>query len=46
MIFSVFAGRTDMLTLMVMRWNQQKFNNLATALTRRYQKVMTSVEFV
>ncbi|GAA6075684.1 ATP-binding cassette sub-family D member 3, partial [Tachysurus ichikawai] len=29
------AGRTDMLTLMTMRCNQQKFNNLATALNRR-----------
>ena len=35
----LFAGRTDMLTLMAMRWNQQKFNYLATSLTRRYQKV-------
>ena len=42
-IFSVFAGRTDMLTLMAMRWNQQKFENLTTALTRRYHKVMISV---
>jgi len=33
-----------MLTLMAMRWNQQKVNNLA--LTRRYQKVMTSVELI
>ncbi|GAA6079205.1 uncharacterized protein LOC124379646 isoform X1 [Tachysurus ichikawai] len=31
------AGRTDMLTLMAMRWNQQKFNNLETALNRSSQ---------
>lgn len=42
----MFAGRTDMLSLMAMRWNQQKFRNLAISLSRRYQKVMTSVEFV
>ncbi|RXN35689.1 ATP-binding cassette sub-family D member 3 [Labeo rohita] len=36
--------RTDMLTLMVMRWNQQKFNNLATALTRRYQKTTKALQ--
>jgi len=35
-----------MLTLMAMRWNQQKVNNLAISLTRRYQKVMTSVELI
>lgn len=35
-----------MLTLMAMRWNQQNFNNLAISLTRRYQKVMTSVELI
>ncbi|XP_046696033.1 uncharacterized protein LOC124379646 isoform X2 [Silurus meridionalis] len=38
------AGRTDMLTLMAMRWNQQKFNNLATALSRRYQKTMKALQ--
>ncbi|RXN03281.1 ATP-binding cassette sub-family D member 3 [Labeo rohita] len=38
------CGRTDMLTLMVMRWNQQKFNNLATALTRRYQKTTKALQ--
>lgn len=32
-----------MLSLMAIRWNQQKFENLATSLSRRYQKVMTSV---
>ncbi|XP_067222561.1 uncharacterized protein [Chanodichthys erythropterus] len=32
------AGRTDMLTLMAMRWNQQKFRNLEISLSRRYQK--------
>ncbi|KAI9516388.1 hypothetical protein NQZ68_017591 [Dissostichus eleginoides] len=31
------AGRTDMLTLLAMRWNQ-KFRNLATSLCHRYQK--------
>lgn len=38
------AGRTDMLTLMAMRWNQQKFNNLATALSRRYQKTTKALQ--
>lgn len=38
------AGRTDMLTLMAMRWNQQKFNNLATALTRRYKKTTKALQ--
>ncbi|XP_056328705.1 uncharacterized protein LOC130241019 [Danio aesculapii] len=38
------AGRTDMLTLMAMRWNQQKFNNLATTLTRRYQKTTKALQ--
>ncbi|XP_024659438.2 uncharacterized protein LOC112435300 isoform X3 [Maylandia zebra] len=32
------AGRSDMLTLMAMRWNQQKLDQLATSLTHRYQK--------
>ncbi|KAI9520734.1 hypothetical protein NQZ68_013138 [Dissostichus eleginoides] len=32
------AGCTDMLTLLAMRWNQQKFRNLATSLCHRYQK--------
>lgn len=32
-----------MLTLMSMRWNQQKFNNLATSLACRYQKVEMSI---
>ncbi|XP_039478344.1 uncharacterized protein LOC120443547 [Oreochromis aureus] len=32
------AGRKDMLTLMAMRWNQQKLDQLATSLTHRYQK--------
>lgn len=39
-IFSV-AGCADMLTLMAMRWNQQKFDNFATSLSRRYLKVIT-----
>ncbi|KAJ8349657.1 hypothetical protein SKAU_G00247870 [Synaphobranchus kaupii] len=38
------AGRTDMLTLMAMRWNQQKFDNLATSLTRRYQKTTKALQ--
>ncbi|CAM4703719.1 unnamed protein product [Leuciscus chuanchicus] len=38
------AGRTDMLTLMAMRWNQQKFDNLAISLTRRYQKTTKSLQ--
>ncbi|XP_039513391.1 uncharacterized protein LOC120468845 isoform X2 [Pimephales promelas] len=38
------AGRTDMLTLMAMRWNQQKVNNLAISLTRRYQKTTKSLQ--
>ncbi|XP_025764238.1 uncharacterized protein LOC109202996 [Oreochromis niloticus] len=32
------AGRRDMLTLMAMRWNQQKLDQLAASLTHRYQK--------
>ena len=39
----IFAGRTDMLSLMAMHWNQQKVDNLATSLCRRYQKVITSL---
>ncbi|XP_062412037.1 uncharacterized protein LOC134102072 isoform X2 [Sardina pilchardus] len=38
------AGRTDTLTLMAMRWNQQKLNNLATALAGRYQKATKALE--
>ncbi|ROL51975.1 hypothetical protein DPX16_19494 [Anabarilius grahami] len=38
------AGRTDMLTLMAMRWNQQKFRNLAISLTRRYQKTRKALQ--
>ncbi|XP_045897337.1 uncharacterized protein LOC123964349 [Micropterus dolomieu] len=38
------AGRTDMLTLMAMRWNQQKFNNLAASLACRYQKAAKRLE--
>lgn len=33
------AGRNDMLTLLAIRWNQQKCQNLATALSQRYHKV-------
>ncbi|KAL3967269.1 neuroligin [Sarotherodon galilaeus] len=31
-------SKTDMLTLMAMRWTQQKLDNLATSLTHPYQK--------
>lgn len=41
----LFAGRTDMLTLMAMRWNHQKLNHLHTSLTHRYQKVMIPVMY-
>ncbi|MEQ2313235.1 hypothetical protein AMECASPLE_039637 [Ameca splendens] len=41
--FSVF-GWTDMLTLMAMRWNQLKLDNLATSLTRRYQKATKALQ--
>ena len=37
----LFAGRIDMLTIMAMRWNQQKHVNLAFTLARRYRKVKT-----
>ncbi|XP_032391834.1 uncharacterized protein LOC116701895 [Etheostoma spectabile] len=33
------AGRNDMLTLLSMRWNQQKFQNLANSLSQRYHKL-------
>ncbi|KAL1249433.1 hypothetical protein QQF64_020438 [Cirrhinus molitorella] len=36
--------RTDMLTLMAMRWNQQKFNNLAISLSQRYQKATKALQ--
>ncbi|XP_051253999.1 uncharacterized protein LOC127362373 [Dicentrarchus labrax] len=32
------AGRNDMLTLLAVRWNQQKCPNLATGLSQRYHK--------
>ncbi|XP_032366186.1 uncharacterized protein LOC116684918 [Etheostoma spectabile] len=32
------AGRNDMLTLLAIRWNQQKCQNLATGLSQRYHK--------
>ncbi|KAI9520073.1 hypothetical protein NQZ68_021792 [Dissostichus eleginoides] len=38
------AGRTDMLTLMAMRWNQQKFKNVATSLCHRYQKTTKALQ--
>ncbi|XP_047239079.1 uncharacterized protein LOC124878929 isoform X2 [Girardinichthys multiradiatus] len=37
-------GWADMLTLMAMRWNQLKLDNLATSLTRRYQKATKALE--
>ncbi|KAJ4925115.1 hypothetical protein JOQ06_017852 [Pogonophryne albipinna] len=33
-----------MLTLMAMRWNQQKVSNLATSLSRRYLKTTKALE--
>ncbi|XP_042589269.1 uncharacterized protein LOC122138771 [Cyprinus carpio] len=38
------AGRTDMLTVMAMCWNQQKFNNLASTLACRYQKATIALQ--
>ncbi|KAI9525209.1 hypothetical protein NQZ68_009889 [Dissostichus eleginoides] len=38
------AGRTDMLTLLAMRWNQQKFKNVATSLCHRYQKATKALQ--
>ncbi|KAI7804098.1 hypothetical protein IRJ41_023842 [Triplophysa rosa] len=38
------AGRTDMLTVMAMLWNQQKTNNLASTLARRYQKATIALQ--
>ncbi|XP_058468997.1 uncharacterized protein LOC131443402 isoform X3 [Solea solea] len=38
------AGHTDMLTLLAMRWNQQKFDNLATSLSHRYHKTIKSLQ--
>ncbi|KAF3833353.1 hypothetical protein F7725_027018 [Dissostichus mawsoni] len=38
------AGRTDMLTLLAMRWNQQKFKNVATSLCHRYQKTTKALQ--
>ncbi|XP_077093872.1 uncharacterized protein LOC143745629 [Siphateles boraxobius] len=38
------AGRIDMLTVMAMRWNQQKFNNLASTLARRYRKATIALQ--
>lgn len=37
------AGRTDMLTLLSMRWNRQKNQSLATSLSHRFLKVITSL---
>ncbi|KAK5936111.1 hypothetical protein CgunFtcFv8_027913 [Champsocephalus gunnari] len=38
------AGRTDMLTLVAMRWNQQQFRNVATSLCHRYQKTTKALQ--
>ncbi|CAL8239879.1 unnamed protein product, partial [Gadus morhua 'NCC'] len=38
------AGRNDMLTLMAMRWNEQKMKNLATYLSRRYLKTTKALD--
>ncbi|XP_058617795.1 uncharacterized protein LOC131531206 isoform X1 [Onychostoma macrolepis] len=38
------AGRIDMLTVMAMRWNQRKFDNLASALARRYRKATIALQ--
>ncbi|KAJ4923046.1 hypothetical protein JOQ06_019526 [Pogonophryne albipinna] len=38
------ARRTDMLTLLAMRWNQQKINNLATSLSHRHQKATKALQ--
>ncbi|XP_062384555.1 uncharacterized protein LOC134071734 [Sardina pilchardus] len=38
------AGRIDMLTVMAMRWNQQKFDNLASTLARRYRKATVALQ--
>ncbi|ROI93617.1 hypothetical protein DPX16_3287 [Anabarilius grahami] len=39
------AGRIDMLTIMAMRWNQQKFDNLASTLARRYRKATIAPQY-
>ncbi|XP_041839624.1 uncharacterized protein LOC121638734 [Melanotaenia boesemani] len=38
------AGRRDMLTLLSMRWNQQKKKNLASSLSHRYLKATKVLE--
>ncbi|KAK7130685.1 hypothetical protein R3I94_015982 [Phoxinus phoxinus] len=38
------AGRIDMLTVMAMRWNQRKFDNLASTLARRYRKATITLQ--
>ncbi|XDV13820.1 hypothetical protein PO909_002147 [Leuciscus waleckii] len=38
------AGRIDMLTIMAMRWNQQKFDNLASTLARRHRKAKIALQ--
>ncbi|KAF1380183.1 hypothetical protein PFLUV_G00184130 [Perca fluviatilis] len=36
--------RIDMLTVMAMRWNKQKFDNLASTLARRYRKATVALQ--
>ncbi|XP_030294098.1 uncharacterized protein LOC115594270 isoform X2 [Sparus aurata] len=38
------AGRTDMLTLLSMRWNRQKNQSLATSLSHRFLKTTKALE--
>ncbi|XP_055011609.1 uncharacterized protein LOC129409464 isoform X2 [Boleophthalmus pectinirostris] len=38
------AGRSDMLTLMAIRWNDHKFENLAGSLSRRYLKTIKMLD--
>ncbi|XP_059371302.1 uncharacterized protein LOC132109310 [Carassius carassius] len=38
------AGCIDMLTIMAMRWNQQKFDNLASTLALRYRKATIALK--
>ncbi|KAK7918650.1 hypothetical protein WMY93_009934 [Mugilogobius chulae] len=38
------AGRSDMLTVMAMRWNEQKFENLARSLSCKYLKATKMLE--
>ncbi|XP_062864538.1 uncharacterized protein LOC134326322 [Trichomycterus rosablanca] len=38
------AGRADMLTLLSLKWNKQKFQNMASSLTQRYQKTCKALQ--